>query len=334
MRHRQAMISDQPKPTNSTFLANLKIGTKLLLGFGAVLLTAVGLGLFAIQSLEAVNEAAMDVRDNWLPSTVLVTEMQSALQDFRIAEARHVMAATDAERDSVEAELKVLLDRTRKLRADYDPLVTPGEERGYVTSFDRDWSYYQEGGTILIELSRKDDSDNKAEHFFAGELRQRFLKTRKSLADDVALNVREGKKAANQGAEIYASARLWIIGALIAAALLCATIGIAVGHGITRPIMGMTETMRRLAKHDMAAVIAGLGRKDEIGAMAEAVQVFKDSMIEGERLAAAQAAENEVRHKRTTAIEALITDCDGAMASILRPVAPAASQLDSTAQSM
>jgi len=171
------MISDQPKPTNSTFLANLKIGTKLLLGFGAVLLTAVGLGLFAIQSLEAVNEAAMDVRDNWLPSTVLVTEIQSALQDFRIAEARHVMATTDAERDNVEAELKVLLDRTRKLRADYDPLVTPGEERGYVTSFDRDWSYYQEGGKILIELSRKDDSDNKAEHFFAGELRQRFLKT-------------------------------------------------------------------------------------------------------------------------------------------------------------
>src|SRR3954454_15593886 len=124
MGHRQAMISDQPKPTNSTFSATLRIGPKCLLGFGAVLLTAVGLGLFAIQSLEAVNEAAMDVRDNWLPSTVLVTEMQSALQDFRIAEARHVMAATDAERDSVEAELKVLLDRTRKLRADYDPLVT------------------------------------------------------------------------------------------------------------------------------------------------------------------------------------------------------------------
>jgi len=81
------MISDQPNPTNSTFLAKLKIGTKLLLGFGAVLLTAVGLGLFAIQSLEAVNEAAMDVRDDWLPGTALATELQSALQDFRIAEA-------------------------------------------------------------------------------------------------------------------------------------------------------------------------------------------------------------------------------------------------------
>jgi methyl-accepting chemotaxis protein len=148
MEHRQAMISDQPKPTSSTFLANLKIGTKLLLGFGAVLLTAVGLGLFAIQSLEAVNEAAMEVRDDWLPSTALATELQSALQDFRIAEARHVMAATDAERDGVEAELKVLLDRIGKIRADYDPLVTPGEERGYVTSFDRDWSDYREGARL------------------------------------------------------------------------------------------------------------------------------------------------------------------------------------------
>ncbi|WP_419730728.1 hypothetical protein [Lichenicola sp.] len=40
----------------------------------------------------------------------------------------------------------------------------------------------------------------------------------------------------------------------------------------------MTATMRALANRDMTAIIPGAGRGDEIGAMAAAVQVFKDSM--------------------------------------------------------
>ena len=50
----------------------------------------------------------------------------------------------------------------------------------------------------------------------------------------------------------------------------------------------MTGVMDRLARRDMAAEITGLGRKDEVGAMAAAVQVFKDSMIRSDQLAAEQ----------------------------------------------
>ena len=68
---------------------------------------------------------------------------------------------------------------------------------------------------------------------------------------------------------------------------------------ITRPLDRLREGMTRLASGDNAAPVEGRGRGDEIGAMAEAVQVFKDNavrLVEAERLAeTARAATDEER---------------------------------------
>ena len=60
-------------------------------------------------------------------------------------------------------------------------------------------------------------------------------------------------------------------------------------HGIT----GATATMVRLAGGDLSVEIAGLGRGDEVGAMAQALEVFKESAVEAERLRAAREQERK-----------------------------------------
>ncbi|MDR3463141.1 MAG: methyl-accepting chemotaxis protein [Beijerinckiaceae bacterium] len=71
-----------------------------------------------------------------------------------------------------------------------------------------------------------------------------------------------------------------------------------VARGIASPILAMTGAMRRLADKDLAVEIPGVGRADEIGDMAAAVQVFKDNGIrlqasEAEAARQRQAAEQE-----------------------------------------
>ncbi len=61
------------------------------------------------------------------------------------------------------------------------------------------------------------------------------------------------------------------------------------GSIIAKPVIGMTAAMGRLANKDWQTQVPALGQTDEIGAMAKAVQVFKESGIENERLAAEQA---------------------------------------------
>jgi len=72
----------------------------------------------------------------------------------------------------------------------------------------------------------------------------------------------------------------------IIAVILVVMVGISllVARSITRPINGMSGAMRTLAGGNLQVEIPGMGRGDEIGQMAEAVEVFKNNAIEQKRL--------------------------------------------------
>ena len=130
--------------------------------------------------------------------------------------------------------------------------------------------------------------------------------------------------------------RSLIIGAGVSAFALIAGIALSllIGRGIAKPIVGMTHAMTALAGGDKEADIPAQGRKDEVGEMAGAVQVFKESMIRADELAAEQAAEQQAREKRAQAIETMTQEFDAAVAGVLSQVGAATAQLQSTASSM
>ncbi|MEI7713796.1 MAG: MCP four helix bundle domain-containing protein, partial [Rhodospirillales bacterium] len=68
-----------------------------------------------------------------------------------------------------------------------------------------------------------------------------------------------------------------------------------VGGAIAGPILGIAAAMRKLADGDTGIAIPGIGRRDEIGAMAAALQVFKDNRIAADRQAVEQAAEQQAK---------------------------------------
>jgi len=79
--------------------------------------------------------------------------------------------------------------------------------------------------------------------------------------------------------------RLWWTLALAAViALLAVALAGWIGRGISRSLAGMSTTMTALAGSNLDVPISGLGRRDEVGAMARAVQVFKENAIENRRL--------------------------------------------------
>lgn len=64
---------------------------------------------------------------------------------------------------------------------------------------------------------------------------------------------------------------------------------------ISRPILQLTHTMERLTDRYYGDAIAGTGRRDEVGTMATALQVFKDTMQRADKLALEVAASAETR---------------------------------------
>jgi methyl-accepting chemotaxis protein len=88
--------------------------------------------------------------------------------------------------------------------------------------------------------------------------------------------------------------------------------------------------MDRLAAGDTSVRIPATQTKDELGAMARTVLVFRDSMIERERLAASQTAASREREQRGEAIAATIVRFEGSVDKVLAKVRAAAQRLEIT----
>ncbi len=117
--------------------------------------------------------------------------------------------------------------------------------------------------------------------------------------------------------------------------------GVLVGALFANPIQNLTQTMRRLARADWTAAVDGTKRGDEIGSMARAVQMFKDSGMEAEKLRSQQdklqaerRAEQERQVERAKRIEASVANFDASASQVIGIVTSAATELEATAQAM
>ncbi len=94
----------------------------------------------------------------------------------------------------------------------------------------------------------------------------------------------------------------------VLASILGVLFGIAaawlIGTGLSRPIVAITTAMKELANGDKTIAIPGQDYNDEIGDMAEAVNVFKDNMIRADELAEKEAAERKARQEQEAKLAA------------------------------
>jgi methyl-accepting chemotaxis protein len=104
---------------------------------------------------------------------------------------------------------------------------------------------------------------------------------------------------------------------------------------VAKPIRTMTGAMTQLAKGDLKVEIPGIKRRDEIGEMAQSVQVFKDNAIETERLRQEQQeTEKRAEAEKRRAMNELADKFSADVGEVVEAVTSASSQLETTAQSM
>lgn len=116
--------------------------------------------------------------------------------------------------------------------------------------------------------------------------------------------------------------------------MLGALVAWVIGRSIATPVTALTAVMGRLADSDWRTEVAGAERKDELGQMARAVFIFKENGMAAERMQAEQRSEQEKKEARTKQIELDIGAFEQSVATLLEMFASAATELQTTAQSM
>lgn len=133
-------------------------------------------------------------------------------------------------------------------------------------------------------------------------------------------------------ASLYEFRYTAIITAVIAVLAIMGLMGVLVRVWVSGPVMSMTSAMTRLAQGQKDVEVPGTELKDEIGAMAAAVLVFKNNAAEVERLAHAnEEATKRAAEARKRALEQMADNFEQSVLSIVETVADAAEKTQSVA---
>ncbi|MBT3559213.1 MAG: methyl-accepting chemotaxis protein [Rhodospirillales bacterium] len=184
--------------------------------------------------------------------------------------------------------------------------------------------------------------DDMADLIGQAEGKQHFDKFRQIMADfsneEAGLMGARKEDSASTVDNTYVMIAVCIVVALIIGVILA----MLIGSGIAGPISTMTANMKQLAGGDNTVEIAGIGRADEIGDMADAVEVFKQNAIETESLRKQQeetdknAAEGQLRRQaeRKQEMIDLADDFESKVGSVVGGVASAATEMEASSKSM
>jgi methyl-accepting chemotaxis protein len=257
---------------------NLRISTKLMVAFAAmiVVLTASSTVLFfSVQKMGAAADASQR-------SLQLMTTIETVMLDMTDTQnSMRAFVANPAQTSQLDDYAETVASVGKGLDT-FEATTQLPEQKARVQQMRKAVAAWREtNGDMILNLA-KDPATLEQARVLAGQPSFKPIRQAKNAIVAAATEHAELNRKAREAAQATATI------ALIAGGL--ASIGVAVAmamvlsRAIAAPVNAMTSVMRKLAAGDHTVAISGAGRRDEIGQMAGAVQVFKGAAIEKIRL--------------------------------------------------
>ncbi len=280
-------------------LNDLKIGSKILAIVCLMGLFAIAQGVIAVKSL---NDYAATTKD--LERTSRIATIAEKMNGHVLAvvmESRGIYMSRDwAEAEKFGKPLLATLAQMPPLMEQWQKLMEP-EDRAESAKALEQLNQFVKFRAELVRLGREESTakarefgDNAANRANRQALNKELVKLAESNAKQVAaLEIQAIQEAQTK---IYL-----LIGLVVGGIVLAVAIALVGSQAlIVKPIRALADVMAKLAGGDLATVVHGVERKDEVGVMARAVQNFKETSIEAKRLAQ-EAEDNRVlqeQHRR------------------------------------
>jgi methyl-accepting chemotaxis protein len=309
-------------------LANMRIASRLMAGFGLLVIAIAGINGYSAYSSRALRDA--------FEQTVRLKDAEALDQRVqkRLTEARMNiwvgLATGDLSRwEKVDADFKATGQRLDELVAHTsDPalLAKARELQAGIADYEVKAAKVKAAGKAGL-----DTAEGKAAIAAVVAAGARI----DEIAEPMNGAFRTEADALTAAAESRIDTGVVIVTVIgVLSVLMGIGLWVVVARSISVPLIGMTVAMQKLAGGDTSVAIPGIGQPTEIGAMAGAVQVFKENMIKADRLATEQEAERALREQRARRLDELTGGFEGKVGKLTSILSSAATGLQTTAQSM
>ncbi|MCQ8278428.1 methyl-accepting chemotaxis protein, partial [Acetobacteraceae bacterium KSS8] len=303
-------------------LAKLRILPRLLVGFGVLVLLITLLSGLSIYSGHASKMAFQEMDRFQSAETV---DLEAEVDLFRIrmtiwqALAMNDQAAW-TKASSLFRQIQERIDLLRSRTSDPDRLARVRELSGALT-------IYEDASARLRSFQGGNQALTTGDGPAAVAAAMQAGAAVAQIAEPLAQAYNDASNQATQRGEqlidglLVVSATVGVISIISGVVL-----SLLIGRSIVNPIQGLTRLMGRLANKEMSVTIDQIHRRDEVGDMAAAVQVFKDNMIRADQLALEQEAERAAKEKRAQVVEKLVNGFEAQIAGMVEILAAASTE--------
>ncbi|WP_312160568.1 methyl-accepting chemotaxis protein [Phenylobacterium sp.] len=262
---------------------NLKISRKLALGFAAVVLTMAGMGGAMLVNLRTLDHARLEIKESREVLTALdeakffMTRQENSYRGYLLSKNDYYVERVNKHRANFKKRLDAAragLTDTPELAAKIDT-ATAAADKWYAEIFEAGVKLASDPATLDQAIAMV-GPDGAADSVIA-PAEDAMDAVQAAMTEEMTRLQVQQIKASNT-----ATASLAI--GLTLAVLIAVGLGWLLSKMIAAPVTAMTAAMRRLAQGDFTAAVPAMGRKDEVGEMAQAVAVFKEAGIEKLRL--------------------------------------------------
>ncbi|MGB8842498.1 MAG: HAMP domain-containing methyl-accepting chemotaxis protein [Aliidongia sp.] len=304
----------------------MSIRTRLLIGFLLVIATSAATGIYSLLVIAETSALTGELYDRplmassfALSATADFEKVDRVLVTAALAESGAKLAEQGAALTALEASVledlgvveqrfpdargTAMVSDIKKLLAEWDGLMKdmvaapPG----------------QLPAMLPAEAALRDKIEEKLDILVEG-------------AKEAGLDFREEAAAVGKTSH-------WILfGAVGFSAAAGIIIALLIGRAIGRPIIAITRTMSALAAGNIDITIPALERRDEVGQMAKAVEVFKQNAIEALAHAAARAEAQAIKERRAETVAQLTGAFDRQISRVIQTLGAAAGSLITTAE--
>jgi len=257
-------------------LSNSRISRKL---YALILLSMVGMiGITAMSlyQMERIYNAANFSTINTVPSINALSEIQNNFNSVQIAALQDALTTDAAKSMAINNEIQTQRAAISKGLDHYEAnYIADDEERRLAAAIRPALKEYYQG----LESAQMVSRQNK--NVETRDLSEKNLRLADSVEEaiqrDIDYNKKNGTKYSADAFSIKNSA-FWTAG--ISTVLMLLLIGFTAWvistYGLVRPISSVVDNLQQLAAGRMDVIVAGIERRDEIGDIARAAQVFKE----------------------------------------------------------
>jgi methyl-accepting chemotaxis protein len=315
-------------------MSKLGIGAKLAILMVIMLALVAAIAVMGRNGMASMHGSQTTVYADRVVPLGQLSEILDGIQRMRARLISAMAAAEPGERDRQLVQMAEYDRAIGRVWSEYMATYLTPEEAQLAKVFDESYRAYQGRRDRVAGMLAAGNAEGARAEVAAdgGHTFEGVTRNLKALID---LQVRVAREEFEKSETAFTEMSRWSLLILVLGSVLALVGAAAIVRSITEPLSRMVALMERLAADDLEVQVFGIGRRDEIGHIAKAVQVFKANAL-AKRAMEAERAQDEAAaaERRRADMAALVGRFRAEVGHTLEAVTEASRAMQGTAQNL